>query len=201
MLNLDPVLVSLEQYAALNRVPIIQPEAAKVLISALKGQAPSAVLEIGTAIGYSTLLIASHLSAHSHITTIELDENRAQVARNYIEQAGFRDKVTLLTGDAGKLISNLEGPFDFVFLDAAKGQYPDYLAKVTEKLSDKACIVADNVLFRGLVLEPSETPRRFRTIVKRLQTYLYTVSNVPCFDTILYKIGDGMAVTQYMKEK
>ena len=198
--NIAAILTVIEKYAIANRVPIIQPEAGELLARLVKEQSPRLILEVGTAIGYSTLLMAAQLPPGGHIITIELDDNRAALASHFLNETHLAESVTIVTGDAGHIVGDLTGPFDFVFLDAAKGQYPDYLNKVKNKLADKACIVADNVLFRGFVLQPANTPRRFRTIVKRLQTYLHEVSQDPYFGTTLYKIGDGLAVTHFSKE-
>ena len=199
--GLTELLQKMEHYAQENKIPIIQREAGAILTRVVKEQAPHSVLEIGTAIGYSTLLMAANLPSDGQIITIELDHERAATASRFLSESSFTHNVQVLAGNAGSLINDLPGPFDFVFLDAAKGQYPDYLEKVTAKLSDGAWIVADNVLFRGLVLQSANTPRRFRTIVKRLQNYLYTVTQDSRFDTTLYRIGDGLAVTQFHKEK
>ncbi len=198
--NIAAILKVMEKYAVANRVPIIQSQAGELLGRLVKEQSPRLILEVGTAIGYSTLLMAAQLPPGGHIVTIELNENRATLARHFLSETHLAESVTILTGDAGHIMGDLSGPFDFVFLDAAKGQYPDYLIKLKNKLADKACIVADNVLFRGFVLDPLNTPRRFRTIVKRLKTYLHEVSQDPCFDTTLYKIGDGLTVTYFSKE-
>ncbi len=192
----------MKDYAIKNKVPIVQQEAEDILINLVKQQNPQSILEIGTAIGYSTLVMAAHLPATSHITTIELNEERAEIARNFIQQAGAADRITLLCGDAGELLPQLSGSFVMVFIDAAKGQYPDYLAKIMDKLTKGACIVADNVFFRGMVInEAVDTPRRFRTIVKRLRGYLNTVTADPRFSTTLYKTEDGLAVSYFLEEK
>lgn len=194
-------LKDMKDYALKHKVPIIQQEAEDILIDLIKQQRPQSILEIGSAIGYSALVMAAHLPQSGRITTIELSQERAELARRFIIQAGFEDRIILLCGDASELIPQLTDCFDMVFIDAAKGQYPDYLAKVMDKLTKGACIVADNVFFRGLVMDNAgDTPRRFRTIVKRLRSYLASVSTDPRFSTTLYKTEDGLAVSYFLEE-
>lgn len=191
----------MKDYAMKNKVPIIQQEAEDILTDLVRKNNPQTILEIGTAIGYSTLVMAAQLPAASRILTIELSEERAELARKFIRQAGVEEQITLLCGDAGKIIPQLMERFDMVFIDAAKGQYPDYLAKLMDKLTAGACIVADNVLFRGMVMNENDAaPRRFRTIVKRLRSYLHTVSADPRFSTTLYQTEDGLAVSYLLEE-
>lgn len=191
----------MKDYAMKNKVPIIQQEAEDILTDLVIKNNPQTILEIGTAIGYSTLVMAARLPAASRIITIELNEERAEIARHNIRQAGVEEQITLLCGDAGMIIPQLMERFDMVFIDAAKGQYPDYLAKIMDKLTAGACIVADNVLFRGMVMNENDAaPRRFRTIVKRLRSYLHTVSEDPRFSTTLYQTEDGLAVSYLLGE-
>lgn len=191
----------MKDYAMKNKVPIIQQEAEDILTDLVIKNNPQTILEIGTAIGYSTLVMAARLPAASRIITIELNEERAEIARHNIRQAGVEEQITLLCGDAGMIIPQLMERFDMVFIDAAKGQYPDYLAKIMDKLTAGACIVADNVLFRGMVMNENDAaPRRFRTIVKRLRSYLHTVSEDPRFSTTLYQTEDGLAVSYLLEE-
>lgn len=201
MSNRTVFLTRLEQYGKENNIPIIPPETAAFLATVVQQEAPRAVLEIGTAIGYSTLLIAMNMHPEGQITTIEIDKSRKAEASRFLVEAGYEKQVTLLTGDAGLILETLTGCFDFVFIDAAKGQYPAYLRQIIPKLTDSAVIVADNVLFRGYVAEPASTPRRFKTIVKRLTEYLEMVTQDSCFDTEVHEIGDGLAVTRFTREK
>lgn len=195
------VLSTMKDYAAAHHVPIISREGGHLLQTVAVAAKPAAVLEIGTAIGYSTLLLAAALAPGGQITTIEQSMERIEIARANFVQAGVSDQVKILAGDAGQVLSGVSGPFDLVFIDAAKGQYLDYLYKVMDKLSPEAIVIADNVLFRGWVLDDSCTvPRRYRTIVKRLRAYLDFVTNNSHFKTTLYHIGDGVAVSHYQGE-
>jgi len=197
------VLNDMRNYAILNHVPIISQDGADLLINLVKIHKPCNILEIGTAIGYSSLLMAAHQPPGSKLISIEKDIEAANIARQFIKTANIRNQIELIEGDAGDIIPsiNLEGYFDLVFIDAAKGQYLDYLHKVLDKLSLQAIVVADNVLFRGFIkLDLTSDviiPRRFRTIVKRLRAYLDFVRGDPRFKTEIFQYGDGLAVSYY----
>ncbi|MBP2634166.1 MAG: putative O-methyltransferase [Firmicutes bacterium] len=195
------ILSEMEQYAVTHNVPIIQKESTQLLCEITAANKPVSILEIGTAIGYSTLLLAAAMPVHGKITTIELDEQRVTMAKRFFSQAGINNEIEFITGNAGEVLSGLTGKFDFVFIDAAKGQYLDYLFKIMDKLSPGAIVIADNVLFRGWVLGSETIPKRFRTIVKRLKAYLDFVSNDVRFDTVIHHIGDGVAVSHYQGEQ
>ena len=198
--NFITLLAEMEEYAIAHNVPIINRESGQLLQAVTATATPRSVLEIGTAIGYSTLLLAANIAPGGKITTLEQDEDRILVARKFLAQAGLLDQIEIIAGNAGEVVSGLTGSFDLVFIDAAKGQYLDYLYKVMDKLSPGAIVIADNVLFRGWVLDNQATPRRFRTIVKRLKAYLDFVTNDARFDTVVHQTGDGMAVSRYQGE-
>jgi len=192
----------MEQYAAENHVPIINERGRKAFLQVVQEKKPHRVLEIGMAIGYSTLQIAANSADDVKITTMELSEERVKTARSYIARSNYADRIRILSGDAGELLTSeaaKDAPFDFVFIDAAKGQYVDYFRKVEPLLSDSAVILADNVLFRGYVLAEEKPPRRFKTIVKRLREYLELVTKTPGYSTEILENGDGLAVTRREK--
>ncbi|MBQ1868707.1 MAG: O-methyltransferase [Selenomonas sp.] len=194
----------MEQYAAENHVPIINERGRKAFLQVVREQKPHRVLEVGMAIGYSTLQIAVNSADDVKITTMELSEERVKTARSYIARSGYDDRIRILTGDAGELLAHeavQDAPFDFVFIDAAKGQYVDYFHKIEPLLSDSAVILADNVLFRGYVCSEEKPPRRFKTIVKRLREYLELVTKTPGYSTVILENGDGLAVTRREKSK
>lgn len=198
--TLQKILITMQDYAHAHNVPIISQEGGRLLQAVTTAAKPVSILEIGTAIGYSTLLLAASMPPNGKITTIEQDETRIELARSFLTQAGKFDQVTIIAGDASEVLPTLTGNFDLVFIDAAKGQYLDYLHKIMDKLSPKAVIVADNVLFRGWVLDDSNAPRRYRTIIKRLKAYLDFVTKNNQFKTVVHPIGDGMAVSYYQGE-
>lgn len=193
---MEDLFREMEIYAEENHVPIIRAAARDVFLHVVKEAAPRRILEIGTAIGYSALLMADALPELESITTLELSEDRAALAQDYIERSPYREKIDILTGDAGKMLNSLEEKYDLVFIDAAKGQYPDYWRKIQPLLADRATVLADNVLFRGYVFGTEPVPRRFRTIAKRLQEYLVLVEETTGFSTEILPDGDGLAVSR-----
>ena len=193
--SLAALLAEMKAYGEANHVPIININGLKVLVETVKAAKAHRVLEIGTAIGYSTLYIADNSADGVEIITLELSEERAAEARAFIDRSPYKDNIKIMTGDAGENLLQLQGKFDLVFIDAAKGQYPDYFRKVHPLLADDAVIIADNVLFRGYVRGGVEAPRRFRTIVKRLREYIDLVENSQEFQTEIFENGDGLAVS------
>lgn len=200
MRNLEELLQEMEAYAAEHRVPIINERGRKAFIEVIEKARPHRVLEIGTAIGYSALLFMQHAAPDVEVTTLELSEERAALAKSFWHRSPYEARITLLLGDAAENLQQLaadpskHGTYDFVFIDAAKGQYPDYFHKIQPLIADDAIILADNVLFRGYVRSQEKPPRRYKTIVKRLREYLKLV-NTPPFATKVLENGDGLAVT------
>ena len=193
---MDVLLQEMEAYAQQHQVPIINAGGREVFCQVLRQVKPHRILEIGTAIGYSALLAVSEGAADAEVTTLELDAERAAVAAAYIGRSAWAGRVHLRLGDAGVLLPQLPTGFDFVFMDAAKGQYPDYWRKIQPLLSPEAVVVADNVLFRGYVRGEDKPPRRYKTIVKRLREYLALVEATPGFVTDIYENGDGLAISR-----
>ena len=188
----------MEDFAALHHVPIINERGRQAFLQVVQEAKPHRVLEIGTAIGYSSLLMAQHGAADIDITTLELSDERIKTAQGYIDRSAYADRIHIMGGDAAENLLKLQmtgQKFDFVFIDAAKGQYVDYFHKIQPMLANKAVILADNVLFRGYVKGDVPTPRRFKTIVKRLREYIELVSQPPYVTEILEN-GDGLAVTR-----
>lgn len=199
MEHIDLLFKEMEEYARQKHVPIINEGGRSVFLQAVKECCPHRVLEIGMAIGYSTLQIAKNGAKDVQITTMECSEERTAVAKAYIKRSGFADRIRILTGDAGQLLleeASKGAPYDFVFIDAAKGQYVDYFRKIEPLLAEHAVILADNVLFRGYVRSKEKAPRRFRTIVKRLREYIALVTETPGYSTEIFEKGDGLAVTR-----
>lgn len=198
---MEKLLQEMEHYAAVHHVPIINERGREVFIDIIKVAKPRCVLEIGTAIGYSALLTACYGAADIKITTLELDEARAAAAQSFIDCSSYKDQIDICLGDASEILMQLPGEYDFVFIDAAKGQYPNYLELVKPLLADCAVIVADNVLFRGYVKSEEKTPRRYKTIVARLRQYIKAVTNDTAFQTTIYEDGDGLAVSYYSRNR
>ena len=139
---------------------------------------PSRILEIGTAIGFSAILMSEYMPKDGHVTTIEKYEKRIPIARENFRRAGKEEKITLIEGDALKVMQTLEGPYDFIFMDAAKGQYIHYLPEAVRLLSDNGVLLSDNVLQDGDVIESRfAVERRNRTIYTRMREYLYELKH------------------------
>ena len=195
---MEELLREMEDYAALHHVPIINERGRQAFLQIVQEARPHRVLEIGTAIGYSSLLMAQNGAADIDITTLELSDERIKTAQGYIDRSAYADRIHIMGGDAAENLLRLQltgQKFDFVFIDAAKGQYVDYFHKIQPMLTENAVILADNVLFRGYVKGDVPTPRRFKTIVKRLREYIELVSQPPYVTEILEN-GDGLAVTR-----
>lgn len=200
----EALLREMEQYAQAHHVPILNEGGRRVFAEIVRERRPHRILEVGTAIGYSALLALSRTDEGAVLMSLELSAERLAVARSFLGRSAYAAQVTLLEGDAETLLAGLAAqatdPFDLVFLDAAKGQYPDYLAKSLPLLAREGVIVADNVLFRGYVRSEMRPPRRYRTIVKRLRQYLATVQ-APPFVTTVFERGDGLALTRRIYEE
>lgn len=194
----ESLFKEMETFAKEYKVPIINENGRKVFIEIVQKYKPQRVLEIGTAIGYSALLTAYYGNEKVKITSLELDEERAKQAQTFIDKSIYKDNIQIILGDAGVNIQKLnpEEKFDMIFIDAAKGQYPDYLKKVLPLLSEHGIILADNVLFRGYVMSEEKPPRRYKTIVKRLREYIALVSDKEKFTTQIFENGDGLALSQ-----
>ena len=197
MENIDDLLRGMERYAQEHEVPILTEAARPVFLRTVREAAPRRILEIGTAIGYSALLALRELP-DTEIVTIERDAVIAEAARLFLCRAGVEARATLLVGEAEKLLPTLSGWFDLVFIDAAKSRYPDFWLEVQPLLAKCAVVVADNVLFRGLVEGEGceEWPKHsYRTMVLQLREYLRLVRSAPGFRTEVFPEGDGMAVS------
>ena len=164
------ILEQIEQEALDTYVPVIRKETQSFLKVLLMIKRPSRILEIGTAIGFSAILMSEYMPKDGHVTTIEKYEKRIPIARENFRRAGKEEKITLIEGDALKVMQTLEGPYDFIFMDAAKGQYIHYLPEAVRLLSDKGVLLSDNVLQDGDVIESRfAVERRNRTIHSRMQ--------------------------------
>ena len=199
----ESLFKEMETFAKEYKVPIINENGRKVFIEIVQKYKPQRVLEIGTAIGYSALLTAYYGNEKVKITSLELDEERAKQAQTFIDKSIYKDNIHIILGDAGVNIQKLnpEEKFDMIFIDAAKGQYPDYLNKVMPLLSEQGIILADNVLYRGYVMSEEKPPRRYKTIVKRLREYISLVSDKEKFTTQIFENGDGLALSQKITKR
>ena len=179
-----------------NRVPIIRRETAALLKTMVTLVSPARILEVGTAVGYSALLMASVMPENCRITTIEKYEKRIPEAKENFRLAGMEEKITLLEGDAGEILGSLSGSFDFIFMDAAKGQYVHWLPDALRLLAPGGLLMSDNVLQDGTIVESRyAVERRDRTIHVRMREYLYTLKHMKNLETAILPIGDGVALS------
>lgn len=182
-------------------VPIIRKETAVFLKTIITAVKPMRILEVGTAVGYSGLLMTQVMPEGATITTIERHPPRVKLAREHFALAGVTDHVTLLEGDAQEILQQLDGTFDFIFMDAAKGQYIHWLPRVLELLSEGGTLFSDNVLQDGNIIESRfAVERRDRTIHSRMREYLYTLTHSDTLQTSVIPIGDGVALSVKKKE-
>lgn len=191
------LLDTIEREALMNRVPIIRRETASLLKTLVSAKRPGHILEIGTAVGYSSLLMCQVMPENCRITTIEKFEKRIPAARENFKKAGEEGRVTLLTGDADQLLPGLKGQiFDLVFMDAAKGQYLHWLPMLLDLMPPGGVLISDNVLQDGDIVESRfAVERRNRTIHSRMRQYLYELKHRSDLETAIIPIGDGVAVS------
>lgn len=195
------LLDSIEREARETRVPVIRRETGALLRTLIAALSPSRILEIGTAVGYSALLMCRVMPEDCRITTIENYEKRIPVARENFRRAGEEKRITLLEGDAGEWLKRLDGErFDLVFLDAAKAQYAAWLPSILNVMPAGSVLVSDNVLQDGEVaLSRFALPRRDRTIHSRMREYLYELKHNEILETAILPVGDGVAVSTRVK--
>lgn len=191
----DGILKEMEIYALSNSVPIIQKEVGNFLELMIAMKKPKKILELGTAIGYSSILMSASSNKESKITTIERNADMVRIARENIEKYDFNENIEVVEGDCLEVLEKLEGQFDLIFMDAGKGHYNHFLPHCLRLLSPDGIIVADNVLFKGMVASRELLIRRKITIVKRMKSYLEIISNNPELVTSVIPMGDGIAVT------
>jgi len=191
-----PFLDEIEKYASETQVPVIRKSMQSLLKFLLELSKPKSILEVGTAVGFSALLMSEYAPEDCHITTIEKYEKRIPIARENFRRAGREDRISLLEGDAAEILKRLAGSFDLVFMDAAKGQYIHFLPDIMRLLSEGGLLVSDNVLQDGDIMESRfAVTRRNRTIHARMREYLYELKHHPGLETVILPVGDGVTLS------
>lgn len=197
-----PFLEELERSALAREVPVIRREMQSFIKVLLALKQPGHILEVGTAVGFSTLLMCEYGPKDLEITTIENYEKRISLARENFKKAGREDQITLLEGDAGEILKTLPGSYDLIFMDAAKGQYIHWLEDVLRLLKPGGILLSDNVLQEGELIQAHYlVERRKRTIYKRMREYLYVLKHDPRLVTSILPLGDGAALSVKAEEK
>ena len=192
----SPFLTALEEEAIRTDVPIIRPAMQSLMRFILQLHKPMRILEVGTAIGFSAILMAENGPKDCHITTIEKYEKRIPHAKANFEASGYADKITLLEGDAFDILKELEGPFDFIFMDAAKGQYITFMPEVMRLLAEDGLLVSDNIMQDGEIIESRfAVTRRNRTIHSRMREYLFELTHNEKLETVVLPVGDGVTLS------
>lgn len=192
----SPVCMEIAREARAAGIPVVRKETASLLKTLVALKRPKQILEVGTAVGYSALLMCQMMPSDCTITTIEKYEKRIPEARRNFARAGESDRIRLIEGDAAEVLSGLDGPYDFIFMDAAKGQYVHFLPQALKLLPPGGLLVSDNVLQDGDVIESRyAVTRRNRTIHTRMREYLYRLKHMEELETAIVPIGDGVTIS------
>ena len=192
----NAVIEAIEQEALRDRVPIIRKEMQSFLKVLLMIKRPMRILEVGAAVGFSSILMSEYMPEGGHITTIENYDKRIPIARANFKRAGKEEQIDLIEGDALEVMHGLEGPYDLIFVDAAKEQYIHYLPEVMRLLGTDGVLVSDNVLQEGDIIESRfAVERRNRTIHSRMREYLYELKHHDQLQTSIIPLGDGVALS------
>ncbi|WP_404347003.1 O-methyltransferase [Sutcliffiella horikoshii] len=200
----NKLVSKMEKLAEKENVPIMDLVGMETLLQLLRLSTPKRILEIGAAIGYSAIRMAQAIPEVT-IVTIERDEHRYLQAKAHIEQAGLQDRIQLILGDALEVSDQVEkeAPFDFIFVDAAKGQYERFFTMYETLLNEAGIIITDNVLFRGMVAEDHDSiePKRIRNLVKKIDRYNRWLMEHPDYITTILPVGDGIAISKKRGEE
>ncbi len=191
-----PFLDEIEKYAIETQVPIIRKSMQSLLKFLLALAKPRNILEVGTAIGFSALLMSEYGPEDCHITTIEKYEKRIPIAKENFKRGGAENRITLLEGDATDILKELSDTYDLIFMDAAKGQYIHFMPDILRLLAPGGLLVSDNVLQDGDIIESRfAVTRRNRTIHARMRDYLYELKHHPNLETVILPVGDGVTLS------
>lgn len=192
----DELITAIEAEAIKDSIPIIKKETKELLKVLILMKKPMKILEVGTAIGFSSIFMSQYVPAQGTITTIEKYAPRIKTAKANIKRAGKEQVITLLEGDAIEVLKDLAAPFDMIFMDAAKGQYINFFPEIMRLLAKDGVLISDNVLQDGDVAQSRyNVPRRNRTIHNRMREYLYTLKNMKELETVILPVGDGVTVS------
>ena len=181
-----------------EHIPIIMDDTLEVIDKILKEKKPKAILEIGTAVGYSAMCFSEYLADGGIIDTIEREHERVEEAKENLKKVGVEEKINILEGDAVEILPTLDKKYDVVFIDAAKGKYPFFLAEAKRMLNENGIIFADNILYKGYVLSDYNKHKQ-RTAVRNLREFLKELNELQedkQFDVKVLEVGDGLAIAK-----
>ena len=188
-------LEKIKQKALEEHIPIIMDDTLEVIDKILTELKPKRILEIGTAVGYSSMCFSEYLQPNGKIDTIERDIERITEAKINIEKVGVADKINIYEGDAVEILPTLEQKYDVVFIDAAKGKYPFFLKEALRMINPNGVILADNILYKGYVMSDYNKHKQ-RTAVRNLREYVKEVTENPNIETEILEVGDGLAISR-----
>ena len=191
-------LKKIKEKAQEEHIPIIMDDTLEVIEKYLKDNKPKRMLEIGTAVGYSAICFTEFLSEDGSIDTIEREQTRVIEAKENIKKAEVEGKINIYEGDAVEILPTLEGKYDAIFIDAAKGKYPFFLKESLRMLKSDGIIFADNILYKGYVLSDYNKHKQ-RTAVRNLREYIKETTEDERLDTKILEVGDGLAITKFKK--
>lgn len=178
-----------------DHIPIIMDDTLEVVGKILEKIKPKTILEIGTAVGYSAIRFSEYLNENGYIDTIERDEERVKEAKQNIKDLGLDEKIHIFEGDALEILPTLAGPYDVVFIDAAKGKYPIFLSEALRMLANNGIIIADNILYKGYVMSDYNKHKQ-RTAVRGLREFLKNLNENENLTTEIIEVGDGLAISR-----
>ena len=189
------ILNEIKQKALEEHIPIIMDDTLFEIEKRMEKEPPKKILEIGTAVGYSAICFSEFLAENGKIDTIERDEERVKEAKQNIKEMNLDDKINIYVGDAVEILPNLDDKYDMIFIDAAKGKYPFFLAEALRMLAPNGIIFADNILYKGYVMSDYNKHKQ-RTAVRNLREYIQETTENPLLDTEILEVGDGLAITK-----
>ena len=199
-LNIDERISARRKDALSRGIPVADDETLQFLLLTLAAVKPTRILEIGTAVGLSTVAMLYECQ-NARVTTMELEEERYLEAKQNFADFDVSDRVTAHLGDAGEILAMMDGEFDFVFLDGPKAQYEKYLPDLKRLLKKGGTLFSDDVLLYGWVDGREPTPWKRHMIVEKLRSYLKTISSDPDFSTSVLDVGDGVAISVLVNKR